>query len=58
MNKDCQFDSGEAIITFDSVGSGLMVAKKQLLDPAVKVDEPLKHSCDRRRRQDLEMGGR
>lgn len=32
----------KVIITFDHVGSGLMVGKKNLMDPTVEVDEPLR----------------
>ena len=34
--------SAEVSVSFDSVGEGLMVAKKDLLDPAREVDEAVK----------------
>jgi sialate O-acetylesterase len=42
LYKDCSFEGAEVSVRFDSVGEGLMVAKKDLLDPAREVDEAVK----------------
>ena len=41
--KEAKINNGKFIIKFDSVGTGLMIGEKHLLDPVVKVDKPLKH---------------
>ncbi len=42
LYKSSKIEGNKVIITFDSVGSGLMVGKKTLADPTVEVNEPLK----------------
>lgn len=40
--KSSESKGKKIVITFDHVGSGLMVGKKNLMDPTVEVDEPLR----------------
>ncbi|MBF0199343.1 MAG: 9-O-acetylesterase, partial [Planctomycetes bacterium] len=42
LYKSSHFDSSTVTITFDSVGEGLMIGEKHLLEPTQKVDAPLK----------------
>jgi len=42
LYRSHRIDGSKVIVTFDHVGSGLMVGNKPLLDPAQAVDEPLK----------------
>ncbi|WP_372772957.1 sialate O-acetylesterase [Mangrovibacterium sp.] len=41
LYKCSEVKAGKMLITFDRVGSGLMVGRKQLMEPVVPVDEPL-----------------
>ena len=43
LYKSSKIEGSKVIVTFDSVGSGLMTGKKHLLDPVVEVQEELKH---------------
>ena len=40
--KSSEIEANKVVITFDHAGSGLMVGKKNLMDPTVEVDEPLR----------------
>ena len=42
LYKSSTINGNKVIIKFDHVGSGLMVGNKHLMDPTVKVQEPLK----------------
>ena len=42
LYKEAKLDAGKVIVTFDHVGSGLMVGHKHLMEPTVDVNEPLK----------------
>ncbi|MRT93773.1 9-O-acetylesterase [Ancylomarina sp. 16SWW S1-10-2] len=42
LYKDSKIKGNKILITFDHVGSGLMVGKKHLMESTVEVDEPLK----------------
>ncbi len=42
LYKSHRIEGGRIVVTFDHVGSGLMVGHKPLLDPAKPADEPLK----------------
>ncbi len=42
LYKSSEIKDGKVVVTFDSVGAGLMVGKKHLMAPTVEVDEPLK----------------
>ena len=42
LYRDAQVQGRKVVITFDHVGSGLMVGRKHLMNPTVKVQEPLK----------------
>ena len=42
LYKSSKIEGNKVIVTFDSVGSGLMVGKKTLQEPTVEVSEPLK----------------
>ena len=41
LYKSSKIEGNKVIVTFDSVGSGLMVGKKNLLDPTVESNDPL-----------------
>ncbi|EOR94588.1 Sialic acid-specific 9-O-acetylesterase [Arcticibacter svalbardensis MN12-7] len=42
LYKNAEVKGSKMVIHFDNAGSGLMVGKKQLLNPTVEVNEPLK----------------
>lgn len=42
LYKSSKIEGNKVIVTFDQVGSGLITAKKNLLDPPVETNEPLK----------------
>lgn len=42
LYKDSRIEGNKMVITFEHAGSGLMVGKKDSLDPVQEVDEPLK----------------
>lgn len=43
LYRSHQAKGGHLVVTFDHAGSGLMVGRKNLLDAAQEVDEPLRH---------------
>jgi sialate O-acetylesterase len=42
LYKESKISGNKVVVTFDSVGSGLMVGSKNLLDPVVETKDPLK----------------
>jgi len=42
LYKSSKIEGNKVIVTFDNVGSGLMVGKKHLMDPTVEANDPLK----------------
>ena len=42
LYKESKISGNKVVITFDSVGSGLMTGSKNLMDPVVETNEPLK----------------